>query len=127
MEAATAHDSISLDAPLSSGGDDDGGGDYASTVGEPDRRFELIEERTAFEPTLRALPEREQTILKLRFEEDKTQAEIAEIIGVSQMHVSRLLRRALMRLRAVTESETAAPSTDDAHASSLTAPEKRAA
>jgi RNA polymerase sigma-B factor len=50
--------------------------------------------------TLDALPERERLILRLRFEADLTQAEIAERIGVSQMHVSRLLRRSLERLSA---------------------------
>ena len=50
--------------------------------------------------TLEALPARERLILRLRFEEDLTQAEIAEHVGVSQMHVSRLLRRSLDRLSA---------------------------
>ena len=50
--------------------------------------------------TLEALPARERLILRLRFEEDLTQAEIAETVGVSQMHVSRLLRRSLDRLSA---------------------------
>jgi RNA polymerase sigma-B factor len=52
--------------------------------------------------TLAALPARERLILRLRFERDMTQAEIAEVVGVSQMHVSRLLRRSLDRLSAVT-------------------------
>ena len=50
---------------------------------------------------MRALPDRDRLILKLRFEDDLTQAEIAERVGVSQMHVSRLLRRSLDRLAAV--------------------------
>ncbi len=49
-------------------------------------------------PAFRALPEREQLILKLRFVDDLTQAEIAERVGISQMHVSRLIRRALGQL-----------------------------
>ena len=54
----------------------------------------------ALEAHLEALPARERLILRLRFEEDLTQAEIAEQVGVSQMHVSRLLRRSLDRLSA---------------------------
>ena len=55
------------------------------------------------EPTLQALPVRDRIVLHLRFVEDMTQAEIAERVGVSQMHVSRLIRRALERLRTVAE------------------------
>ena len=54
-------------------------------------------------PTLAALPARDRIVLHLRFVEDLTQAEIAERVGVSQMHVSRLIRRALERLRTVAE------------------------
>ena len=55
----------------------------------------------ALSGTVQALPDREREILHLRFVEDLTQAEIAERVGVSQMHVSRLLRRSLDKLRAV--------------------------
>ena len=103
MEAATAHSAVSLDAPL--GNDDEGTMTYANSVGEVDRRLELVEDRTVVDATMHALPERERRILHLRFDEDLTQAEIAERIGVSQMHVSRLIRRALTRLRTVAEAE----------------------
>ena len=106
MEAATAHSAVSLDAPL--GHDDDGATTYANSVGEIDRRLELVEDRTVVDATMHALPEREQRILHLRFDEDLTQAEIAERIGVSQMHVSRLIRRALTRLRTVAEADAEA-------------------
>jgi RNA polymerase sigma-B factor len=76
-------------------------------VGEIDGRLELVENRTVVDATMRALPEREQHVLYLRFHEDLTQAEIAERIGVSQMHVSRLIRRALERLRTVAEASEA--------------------
>ena len=103
MEAAMAHSAASLDAPL--GGDgSDGTLTYANSVGQIDRRLELVENRTVVDGALHALPEREQLILSLRFDEDLTQAEIAERIGVSQMHVSRLIRRALGRLRTVAEA-----------------------
>ena len=105
MEAATAHSAASLDAPI--GGDGDESATYADSVGKIDERLELIENRTVVDATMRALPEREQLVLHLRFHEDLTQAEIAERVGVSQMHVSRLIRRALERLRKVAEATAA--------------------
>jgi len=64
---------------------------------------ELVEYGATIAPTLAALPARDRIVLHLRFVEDLTQAEIAERVGVSQMHVSRLIRRALERLRTVAE------------------------
>ena len=106
MAAATAYDALSLDAPLTR--KDDDAFDYASTVGEDDGGYELIDARATIDSAMHALSEREQTILRLRFEEDRTQAEIASVIGMSQMHVSRLLRGALARLRAVAEDRSGA-------------------
>jgi RNA polymerase sigma-B factor len=103
LEAATAHTSVSLDAPMGGHAGEDGGATYADMVGEPDGRLELIESRSVVDGAMRALPERERQVLALRFGEDMTQSEIAARIGVSQMHVSRLIRRALERLRAVAE------------------------
>jgi RNA polymerase sigma-B factor len=94
---------VSLDTPRTS--DEDDGDTYADTVGAIDDRFELIEYTSAIGPTLRALPTRDRIVLKLRFEDDLTQLEIAERIGVSQMHVSRLIRRALKRLRTVADAQ----------------------
>jgi RNA polymerase sigma-B factor len=102
LEAATAHDSVSLDAPVSSS-PDDGVMTYADSMGDVDARLELIEYRTVVDGAMRALPERERQVLALRFNEDMTQSEIAARIGVSQMHVSRLIRRALDRLRTVAD------------------------
>jgi RNA polymerase sigma-B factor len=99
MEAAAAHVAASLDAPLGRDGEDSL--TYADSVGEVDGRLELVESRTVVDAAMRALPERERLVLHLRFEEDMTQSEIAEQIGVSQMHVSRLIRRALKRLQTV--------------------------
>ena len=99
MEAATAYDAVSLDGSRSP--DDDGGDSYADSLGGDDERYELVEYGAAIAPTLRALPARDRLVLHLRFVEDLTQLEIAERIGVSQMHVSRLIRRALERLRTV--------------------------
>ena len=67
-----------------------------------DGRFDLIECRASIGPALKALPSRERAILYLRFVEDRTQSEIAQRIGISQMHVSRLIRSALDRIRVVT-------------------------
>jgi RNA polymerase sigma-B factor len=103
MEAAIAYDAVSLDTPRSS--DEDEGDTYADTMGMIDERFELVEYKSAIGPTMRALPERDRLVLKLRFEDDLTQLEIAERIGVSQMHVSRLIRRALKRLRTVADAQ----------------------
>jgi RNA polymerase sigma-B factor len=69
-------------------------------LGELDQELERVEYRHALRPLLDALPERERTILMLRFFGEMTQTQIAEQIGVSQMHVSRLLSRTLSQLRA---------------------------
>ena len=103
LEAGTAFDSVSLDAPLSSG-ERGGTATYADSVGEVDPRLELIEYRSVVAATLRAMPKREREVLALRFAEDMTQSEIAARVGVSQMHVSRLIRRALARLQAVADA-----------------------
>jgi RNA polymerase sigma-B factor len=106
MEAATAQASMSLDAPLSR--NEDGDATYADSVGEIDPRLELVEYRTVVDATIHALPERERRVLAMRFEADMTQSEIAERLGISQMHVSRLIRRSLDRLRTVAETAEAA-------------------
>lgn len=107
VEAAGAYSAVSLDLPL--GRDDDGAGaTYADTIGEDDAHYELIEYGAVIESTMGALPERERLILQLRFSEDLTQAEIAQRVGISQMHVSRLIRRSLARLRTVAEPQPAA-------------------
>jgi RNA polymerase sigma-B factor len=99
MEAATAYEAASLDAPRATG-NDDGDWTYADALGADDHGYELVEIGETLRGTLEALPKRERVILRLRFEEDLTQAEIAQRVGVSQMHVSRLLRRSLDRLSA---------------------------
>ncbi len=102
MEAAKAFDAVSLDMPRGSDGDD--GAAYADTVGAHDDRFEMVEYNAVIGPTMAALPDRDRLILRLRFERDLTQSEIAERLGISQMHVSRLIRRSLERLRTVAEA-----------------------
>ena len=102
MEAAGAYEAISLDSYRYGDGQD--GETYAERVGTVDPHFSLVEYEATLAPALRALPQRDREVLHLRFAEDLTQAEIAARIGISQMHVSRLIRRALDRLRVVAES-----------------------
>jgi RNA polymerase sigma-B factor len=102
MEAGLAYEAMSLDAQRA--GADAEGDTFADGIGAEDERFDLVEYEATIEPTLRALPKRDQVVLHLRFAQDMTQSQIAERIGVSQMQVSRLIRRALGRLRAVAEA-----------------------
>jgi RNA polymerase sigma-B factor len=94
MEAASAYSTTSLEAPI-----DSEGLTVGDTLGDADPAFDISEKWVAIEPAIRRLPPREQRILLLRFFKGMTQAEIAEQIGISQMHVSRLLIRTLRWLR----------------------------
>jgi RNA polymerase sigma-B factor len=100
--ADSAYEAASLDAPAPSSRDA-GGSQVADMIGVIDERFELIEAAASIGPALRALPERERTVLYLRFVKDLTQTQIAKQIGVSQMQVSRLIRQALEQVRSATE------------------------
>jgi RNA polymerase sigma-B factor len=82
---------------------------YAEMIGDVDTRFSLVDEGVTIGRALKHLSERERLILALRFGEDLTQSEIAERIGVSQMQVSRLLRRALDQLRILTRADEPDP------------------
>jgi RNA polymerase sigma-B factor len=95
MAATLAYASSSLDTPAT---DDDWA--PADALGDLDPLLELSEHWATLRPALEALPERERQVVVLRFFEEMTQNEIAEVVGVSQMHVSRLLKRALDRLHA---------------------------
>ena len=98
QEAGTAYDTSSLDSPLSMSEDESG--TVMDTLGTEDGGYDFVELSVAVGPIVRALPDREREILRLRFVDDLTQREIGERIGVSQMHVSRLLRRALDKVNA---------------------------
>jgi RNA polymerase sigma-B factor len=100
MEAGRAYRFASLDAPAA--GDDDNQS-MASQLGEDDPLLAGIEHRVALSPLIAELPRREQVILHLRFFEGLTQSEIAGRLGISQMHVSRLLARSLAKLRGSAE------------------------
>ena len=93
---------MSLDAPMSRGEDERT--TYADSVGEVDPRLELVEYRSVVAAAIQALTPRERQVLVLRFAEDMTQSEIAARVGISQMHVSRLIRRSLDRLQAVAKT-----------------------
>lgn len=87
-----------LDAPAEPGATE--GTRLLEMVGHEDRNLELVEDRLVVSERLRRLDDREREVLQLRFGEECTQAEIADRIGVSQMHVSRIIRSALDRLQA---------------------------
>jgi len=97
MEARGAHHAVSMDALQRM--DDSEGVPMVERLGETDPGFETVEYGAAIESVLKELSERDRMVLHLRFIEDLTQTQIAEKIGVSQMHVSRILRAALQRLR----------------------------
>jgi len=103
LETANAHHSASLDAPR-----DDGEGEsgtLADAFGQDDGRFELVDASVTISAAAKQLSARERRVLALRFISDMTQTQIASEIGVSQMQVSRILRRALGRLRELTETD----------------------
>jgi RNA polymerase sigma-B factor len=95
-EAAAAHRAESLDHP---GGDDPDASPVADTLGVSEPGYLQAEHSTTLDAMMWVLSDREREILRLRFVEDLTQSEIGQRVGVSQMHVSRLLRGAVMRLR----------------------------
>ena len=101
-EAAASYEASSLNAP--SARDDDESGSLLDMLGSDDGSYDLVESRDAIAATWRELPELEQRVVELRFMHDLTQREIGERIGYSQMHVSRLLRRALGRLESAAEA-----------------------
>ena len=94
--AGSSYNTLSID---SGGAGTEDAPAIMDTLGEADLRLDQIENREALRPLLAALPERERTVLMLRFFDSLTQTQIAERVGISQMHVSRLLARTLARLR----------------------------
>ncbi|MFJ4831810.1 RNA polymerase sigma factor SigF [Streptomyces sp. NPDC088747] len=95
--ASNGYTSSSLDATLSSS--DDGEAALAHFIGAEDTALELVEDFTTLAPLLAELDDRERHIIHLRFVDELTQAQIGERLGVTQMHVSRLLSRTLAKLR----------------------------
>ena len=98
LESGRAYSSVSLSTGLGSGDDDDEL-DPLETLGTEEPGYKISEEWAVLEPGLRVLDERERMILHLRFFDGLTQSQIAQQVGISQMHVSRLIRRALEKIR----------------------------
>jgi RNA polymerase sigma-B factor len=98
MEAGRAYRLASIDAPRAGDSEEEGTG-IAARLGDVDERLESVEVRMELSPLLASLPPREQMIVHLRFFEGLTQSEIAARLGISQVHVSRLLARSLQQLR----------------------------
>lgn len=103
LEIAQAYNFASLDAPIDS--EDGSTISFADQLGGEDEQLENLEYRASLAPEMEKLPERERRILYLRFFKGLTQSEIASQLGISQMHVSRLLNRTLIKLREALETE----------------------
>ncbi|MFF4188922.1 SigB/SigF/SigG family RNA polymerase sigma factor [Streptomyces sp. NPDC001691] len=111
LEALQTFKTLSLDAETTGAGAEDGDGTaLADSLGITESGFDTVIDREAVKPALRALPERESKILYMRFFQDKTQNQIADELGISQMHVSRLIARTCARIRrqALAEHQIAA-------------------
>jgi RNA polymerase sigma-B factor len=113
LQAGGAYRAVSIDAPRGSAGDDDAA-TLGDSVGIDEDGFDRAEDRATLANLLSTVTPREREVLRMRFEEDMTQAEIGAVIGVSQMQVSRVIRQALTRLRAAAGADTGVENdTDD--------------
>ncbi|HET8607955.1 MAG TPA: SigB/SigF/SigG family RNA polymerase sigma factor [Gaiellaceae bacterium] len=97
LESGRAYSSLSLSS--GGGSDEDGDLDPLESLGSVEHQYEVSEDRAVLAPGFRVLDDRERTILHLRFFEGLTQSQIAQQVGISQMHVSRLIRRSLEKIR----------------------------
>ncbi len=97
LESGRAYTSLSLS--VGGGGGDDDDLDPLESLGTEEHQYEVSEDRAVLAPGFKVLDERERRILQLRFFEGLTQSQIAQQIGISQMHVSRLIRRSLEKIR----------------------------
>ena len=109
LQAGGAYRATSFDAPR--GGEDEGAptATLGESIGVEETGFDRAEERATLSTLLATVSAREREVLRMRFEDDMTQAEIGAIIGVSQMQVSRLIRKALTQLRASADDTGPAP------------------
>src|SRR5262249_36579577 len=97
LESGRAYSSLSLSSGGGSDGDEDL--DLLESIGSEEHQYEVSEDRAVLAPGFKALDERERKILQLRFFDGLTQSQIAQQVGISQMHVSRLIRRSLEKIR----------------------------
>ena len=104
MQASSAYRATSLDTPRA-GGDDEPGATLGDTVGVIEEGYGRAEQRALLDELMRCLTAREREVVSLRFGQDLTQAAIGERVGVSQMQVSRVLRQALTKLRALAQAD----------------------
>jgi len=104
LETGQAYSTLSLSAPSSGADNEDL--DPLESLGELEPEYEVSEDRAVLAPGLRVLDERERKILHLRFYDGLTQSQIAQQVGISQMHVSRLIRRSLEKMRAEIATDT---------------------
>jgi RNA polymerase sigma-B factor len=110
LESGRAYSSLSLSTG-GGGGDGDEDLDPMESIGTEEHQFEVSEDRAVLAPGFRVLDERERKILQLRFFDGLTQSQIAQQVGISQMHVSRLIRRSLEKIRdEIAADETSTPS-----------------
>src|SRR5436309_8779738 len=103
LESGRAYSSLSLSAGTNQ--DEEGSLDPLESIGTEEPRYEISEDMAVLAPGFKALDERERRILHLRFFEGLTQSQIAQHVGISQMHVSRLIRRSLEKIRAEIDLE----------------------
>jgi RNA polymerase sigma-B factor len=96
LESGHAYTTLSLDAPMV---DDEAGTSLIDLLGDADPELAAVEQREALRPMIARLPRRQQRIIAMRFFGNMTQSQIAEALGISQMHVSRLLAQSLRTLR----------------------------
>jgi RNA polymerase sigma-B factor len=110
LESGRAYSSLSLSVG-GGGGDGDEDIDPMESIGTEEHQFEVSEDRAVLAPGFAVLDERERKILQLRFFDGLTQSQIAQQVGISQMHVSRLIRRSLEKIRnEIAADETSTPS-----------------
>jgi RNA polymerase sigma-B factor len=107
LESGRAYSSLSLST--GSGGDGDEDLDPLESIGTEEHQYEVSEDRAVLAPGFRVLDERERKILQLRFFDGLTQSQIAQQVGISQMHVSRLIRRSLEKIRDEIAADEEAP------------------
>jgi RNA polymerase sigma-B factor len=108
LQAGGAYRAVSFDAPRAGG--DEEVATIADSVGVEEHGFDRAEERATLQSLMSTVTARERDVLQMRFEKDMTQAEIGDVIGVSQMQVSRIIRQAIARLRAAADAPPSAAS-----------------
>ena len=105
LESGRAYSSLSLSSGV--GGDGEEDLDPLESIGTEEHQYEVSEDRAILAPGFKALDERERRILQLRFFDGLTQSQIAQQVGISQLHVSRLIRRSLEKIRETIAAEEA--------------------